>query len=315
MRLLKIAYNSLLCGTILIGLIPCQHAVAQTFTIIHEFDGTDGYHPYGLAYPGGTNKYGFLYEVNPTGAISTIYNFPEFHSFTLATPVRDPAGNFYISGSVNANTGIYRIGVNGLSRLLIEFTNAAEAPASPLTRDKAGNIYFTTIDLLSFHYGVSRLSPDGTVTVLASWSGDGGDFPYSGVILAPDGSLYGTAIEGGAYDYGTVYKIDALGNFTVVYNFQGGADGNWPYGRLTMDTDGNLCGTTSYGGASGDGTVYKIDTTVNKTILHSFNGNDGSNPYSPLLISPDGTIFSTNAGGGKTCSFRLTCGVIFRIQP
>jgi uncharacterized repeat protein (TIGR03803 family) len=63
--------------------------------------------------------------------------------------------------------------------------------------------------------------------------------------------------------------------YKVLYSFTGGADGAFPFGALVGDHAGNLYGTTPYGGASGYGTVFKLDTTGKETVLYSFTGGGG----------------------------------------
>ena len=70
--------------------------------------------------------------------------------------------------------------------------------------------------------------------------------------------MYGTSSAGGIYFDGAVYKLDPSGNVTILHSFTGGADGSFPYAGVTLDPEGNLYGTTVYGGDFGFGVVYKI---------------------------------------------------------
>lgn len=116
---------------------------------------------------------------------------------------------------------------------------------------------------------------------------DGTD-PDAGLVRDKAGNLYGTTPFGGAFDTGfgngTVFKLDTAGMETVLYNFSGTPDGADPLAGLVRDKAGNLYGTTLSGGASGNGTIFKLDRTGSETVLHSFNGADGANPgHFPLL--------------------------------
>jgi uncharacterized repeat protein (TIGR03803 family) len=82
--------------------------------------------------------------------------------------------------------------------------------------------------------------------------------PYAGVIGDSAGNFYGTTLYGGTGGWGVVYKLDPSGNYGVLYNFTGGADGGTPYAGLIRDSAGNLYGTTYYGGKSGTGVVFKL---------------------------------------------------------
>jgi uncharacterized repeat protein (TIGR03803 family) len=83
-------------------------------------------------------------------------------------------------------------------------------------------------------------------------------------------NLYGTTARGGTALQGTVFKIDTNGHETVLHSFVRRPDGLDPEGGLVIDNLGNLYGTTQAGGSEGKGTVFKIDTNGNETVLHSF---------------------------------------------
>ena len=96
---------------------------------------------------------------------------------------------------------------------------------------------------------------------------------------------------------------------TVLYAFKGGSDGSKPAAGLVRDTAGNLYGTTPYGGASGFGTVFKVDAAGNETVLYSFTGQpDGDTPFAALVrdaagIStalPSGAVISTMGLSSKS---------------
>ena len=124
------------------------------------------------------------------------------------------------------------------------------------------------------------------------------------------GNLYGTTYNGGAFDFGTVFKIDASGIYSVLHDFDG-ASGSNPYGPLALDSAGSLYGTTSTGGASGLGAVFEIDTASNYLLLHDFAGgsSDGSTPYSGIVNASSGALFGTTFNGGADDT-----GTIFEIE-
>ena len=102
------------------------------------------------------------------------------------------------------------------------------------------------------------LLSDGTETVLHSFAGSDGSFPMCNLMMDKKGNLYGTTNGGGAHGAGAVFKVSAKGTLTVLYSFAGGSDGSFPQASVTRDSAGNLYGTTSSGGASGDGTVFMV---------------------------------------------------------
>jgi uncharacterized repeat protein (TIGR03803 family) len=111
-------------------------------------------------------------------------------------------------------------------------------------------------------------------------------------------------------------------NYQVLYRFLGGTDGACPYGVLVRDAAGNLYGTTYQGGINNNGTVFELDATGKKTLLHSFTGgpdrgssfSDGANTYSGLVLDSAGTLYGTTAYGGSFNLFcSVGCGTIFSL--
>jgi len=103
----------------------------------------------------------------------------------------------------------------------------------------------------------------------------------------------------------------AAQTFTVLYTFTGGADGGSPPAGVIRDHAGNLYGTTFYGGTSGAGTVFKVDTSGEETVLYSFaGGSDGDAPSARLLLDETGDLYGTTYVGGKP-----DCGTVFKLTP
>jgi uncharacterized repeat protein (TIGR03803 family) len=129
---------------------------------------------------------------------------------------------------------------------------------------------------------VATPSPAQTFTSLFSFNGTNGQTPdYGYLTQGTDGRFYGTTAAGGSNAGGTVFKITPQGALTTIYNFcsqSNCADGKEPLSGVVLGTDGNFYGTTSAGGASGDGTVFQITSSGALTTLHSFSGTDGESP-------------------------------------
>ncbi len=192
--------------------------------------------------------------------------------------------------------------------------------------DEMGNLYGTTAAGGGTGCGgrgcgtVFRLAPDGTETVLYAFQGktDGAQ-PTDGLIADSAGNLYGTTNSGGAHsNCGTIFKLAPDGSETLLYSFQGGADGSAPYGGVAADKAGNLYGTTSKGGGSsncsgGCGTVFEVAPDGTETLLHAFSGeNDGAQPLAGVIEDKAGNLYGTTyAGGGTGCNGG--CGTVFKI--
>jgi len=156
-------------------------------------------------------------------------------------------------------------------------------------------------------------SPAQTFTTLKNFNYTDGDDPQGGLVQATDGNLYGTTYGGGAEGAGTVFKITPSGTLTTVYSFCAQSDcpdGEFPYAALVQATNGSLYGTTTGGGANGDGTVFKITTGGALTTLHSFDGTDGYLPYTALVQATNGNLYGMTVQGGANGD-----GSIFKITP
>jgi uncharacterized repeat protein (TIGR03803 family) len=142
-----------------------------------------------------------------------------------------------------------------------------------------------------------------------------GAYPNGGLIRDLAGNLYGTTMSGGAYNWGTIFKLDPAGNQTVLYSFRGGNLGEAPAG-LVRDFAGNLYGVAAIG-IYGWGLVFKLDPAGKLTVLYSFTGGaDGGYPNSGLALDRDGNLYGTTNTGGHACTGNYSgCGVIFKIAP
>jgi len=136
-----------------------------------------------------------------------------------------------------------------------------------------------------------------TLTTLYSFTGGtDGATPAGGMIFDPQGNLYGVTGAGGAYGHGTVFEITVAGAEKVLYSFTGGADGSKPNGDLTRDAQGNLYGTTFYGGAYNYGTVFEVTAAGLETVLYSFTGgSDGAYPQGGLVSDAEGSLYGCTA--------------------
>src|SRR5579862_4599131 len=105
----------------------------------------------------------------------------------------------------------------------------------------------------------ARAQAFGTLVTCAASAG-APEYPVAAVVQAKDGNFYGTSSAGGAYGFGTIFKMDSAGNVTVLHDFGGTAgDGQTPYAALLITKAGTFYGTTYAGGAYGSGTVFQMD--------------------------------------------------------
>jgi uncharacterized repeat protein (TIGR03803 family) len=137
------------------------------------------------------------------------------------------------------------------------------------------------------------------LTTLASFNITNGETPEGGVVLDSQGNLYGTTYGGGADGYGTVFEIAKGSNTITTLASFNGTNGANPHGGLVLDSQGNLYGTTFYGGAAGVGTVFEIAKGSNTiTTLASFNLASGEFPDGGVVLDSQGNLYGTTQNGG-----------------
>ncbi len=197
---------------------------------------------------------------------------------------------------------------------LYSFTGGADGanPHSDLVRDSAGNLYGTTLAGGTSGAGtVFKLDASGHQTVLHSFTGNpDGAQPTSGLVRDSAGNLYGTTQAGGTSGAGAVFKVDALGQETVLYSFRGGLDGSTPRATPILDAAGNLYGTTYSGGRLGFGTVYKLDPSGVETVLHGFDVGEGAYPQAGVIMDAAGNVYGTTLG----CAYAACLGTVFKVD-
>ncbi len=153
--------------------------------------------------------------------------------------------------------------------------------------------------------------------VLYAFNGTQGGNPLGSLTADNAGTLYGTTAGGGTAGEGTVFKLSADGQQTVLYNFTGGADGGEPDSSVIQDAAGNLFGTTQFGGNDacpdgGCGTVFKITPDGKETVLYAFKGgSDGAVPSAGLIADNAGNFYGTTYNGGAFSNG----GTVFMVQP
>ena len=305
---------------------------AGNYTVLYSFTGGEnGGGPYagvirdpagnlyGTTSDGGAASVGVVYKLNAAGQETVLHTFTggADGSFPNAGVIRDSSGNLYgtTSSGGTANAGVvYTLDAAGRETVLYSFTGGADGsfPYAGVIRDSAGNLYGTTLVGGPAELGeVFELDAAGNETVLFSFPGPtDGEWPTAGVIRDPAGNLYGTTEYGGRANAGVVYKVNTAGREKVLYSFTGGADGSFPYAGVIRDSAGNLYGTTTAGGASNSGVVYKVNTAGQETVLYSFTGAaDGGLPFAGVIRDSAGNLYGTTTAGGASNS-----GVVYKVN-
>lgn len=164
--------------------------------------------------------------------------------------------------------------------------------------------------------------------------GSDGAFPVGNLVADAAGNLFGVTLDGGISDRGVIFELSPpatqSGSWTeaVIYRFQGGADGQYPEGGLTIDSNGKIYGTTSGGGCLPDcdgfgyGTVFEITAPTGESKNWAFNTiyrfwprsavQDGAGPVAPLTFDGAGNLYGTTVSGGLHFN---AYGVVFKLAP
>lgn len=237
---------------------------------------------FGATASGGTGQCGVggpgcgtVFRLQKSGKV---YNESVIYSFQLGEPLLPSSGVLADkNGSLYGTAGY---GGKNYYGAVYELTP---------TTDRAGHITYQLIDLHDFGGSVSD-----------------GKYPYGNLLLASDGSLYGTTRNGGTFGgNGTVYRITPSHGYSVIHSFGQGYDGEAPYSGLVQGRDGTMYGTTSAGGANEAGTVYSIrivGSAFSERVLYSFGdykSNDATFVQAPLTIGPAGILYGASSQGGR----------------
>jgi uncharacterized repeat protein (TIGR03803 family) len=257
-----------------------------------------------------------------------------------ATPgaglIRDKEGNLYgttIGGGSYGFGTVFKVDGSGNETVLRSFSGETDGatPGAGLIRDKEDNLYGTTVlggdPTCNSGEGcgtVFKLDMTGKETVLHRFTNTpDGAFSGAGLVRDKEGNLYSTTVYGGSYGEGTVFKLDPTGRETVLYSFTGYSDGGLPDGDVIMDKVGNLYGTTDLGGSYNRGTVFKLDTSGEETVLHSFaDSPDGALPAAGLVGDKEGNLYGTTVYGGTANNCPGVpgdpgvsgCGTVFKVD-
>jgi uncharacterized repeat protein (TIGR03803 family) len=309
---------------------------------------------YGTTGSGGAQGHGTVFRLTPTASgpwtLQTLYAFAG--GTDGATPfgalLMDKSGALYGTTSIGGHSHIgclpgcgtifrLRPVAHGawkervLHRFLDAFGEGAE-PRTGLIADATGNLYGTT------YYGGDDTGCSGmgcgTVFALRPLKGDhwklnsfhhfevtDGAFPRGPVTLDGQGNLYGTAMEGGAFNDGTIFRFNnASGKWRMGETFSfGGDDGREPTGPLTITPGGTIYGTTYSGGAQFWGTVFSIvpgGSSWQETPLYSFtDATDGADPLDAgVLFDASGNGYTMgNQGGVQGGCAGAGCGAIVEV--
>ncbi len=289
-------FNSIRNGRVPVGTLL---AVKGTLYGTTNFGGD----PSGDCYPG--KGCGTVFAIIPPSKATVFYRFTGDASGTRPyAGLIDVKGTYYgttqTGGKHNEGT-VFALTTAGSETVICAFTGKnGNDPRANLTSVN-GTIYGTTYYGGSTETGtVFTITTSGAEKVLHSFKGGADGALPLGTLINVNGMLYGTTSSGGTSNEGTVFRISPTGaDYSVLYSFQGGSDGAFPFAGLT-ELNGTLYGTTQQGGEHKKGTVFAITTSGSENVLHSFGaGTDGIEPFAGLTVL-NGQLYGTTAYGGST---------------
>jgi uncharacterized repeat protein (TIGR03803 family) len=325
-------------------------AQAASFTVLHSFSGPDGQTPaapliqgadgflYGVAARGGDftvlapDGGGTAFRVNSSGTLTTLHQFRGPDGAVPNNLIQGRDGAFY--GTTTYGGGpevsslwpgfgtVFRMDANGLVTVLHVFpANDAGAFPRPIVQGADGALYGTVSGGVGtaghFPGYVYRLDPTtGDFRHLHDFVIDDGFNPTGALFQGSDGFLYGTTNEGGPWNSGVVYKVNASGTFVLLHSlspFYPG-EGSEPKAGVTQASDGYFYGTTELGGYFGE--IFRLDAAGNFTVLHRFDAyaSDGGSPASGLIEGRDGYLYGTAPIGGEPVTAPSRHGVVYRMD-
>jgi uncharacterized repeat protein (TIGR03803 family) len=331
--------------------------------VLHIFRGKDGSQPQGrLVFDGAGNLYGMtesggggrcnlgcgtVFKLTPdahgkwTQTVLHNFNGAPYDGNYPDALVIDAAGNLYgttfYGGSLGLGT-IFKLTPhpNGrwTEKLLYSFCSVSgckdgETPNS-LVWDRAGNLYGTT-DYSTNSYGtVFKFTPGAkgksAYRVLYTFMSRQDGTPPNALTFDAAGNLYGTTYYGGAYNYGTIFKLTPRmhGNWTkmILYNLKDAAEGEFPDSEIVLDVAGNLYGSTYDGGTRGSGVVFQLVPGANGKwtyrAIYLFDGLSGGALPEGVILDTAGNLYGTTFQGGSSgpdCVGVGGCGVLFKLTP
>jgi len=277
---------------------------------------------YGTTAGGGASSAGTVFRIDPAGHETVLYSFTGGNDGGSPNGlIRDAKGNLYgtaSSGGAGQYGVVFRIDTAGNETVLYAFSGGADGatPYSAVAIDSPGNLYGATNNggnaTGAAGAGVIfKLDATGHETVLYTFTGASDGAEPNAVTRDAKGNLYGTTSGGGdASDSGVVFKLDPTGHETVLYTFTGGNDGGSSDAAVTLDTAGNIFGTTDAGGTAGEGVVFEVDASGHETVLHNFTrGAEGNQPYTAgVILDPECNLYGTTSfsgAGGQGAVYKI----------
>jgi uncharacterized repeat protein (TIGR03803 family) len=326
---------------------------AGKVSVIHHFTSSTGQEPlgglvlgpdknlYGMTWEGGTNFMGTIFRVTTSGVYTLLYRFSQTSGYNpYGTLAVGSDGYLYgmarYGGTKNAGT-IFRITTSGTGfSVLHNFRdpNAFDGadPLGDLVEGADGSYYGMTssaarLPLSTVNHGnIFKITKTGVYTVLYNFNQNPaatGNRPKGSLIRGSNGNFYGMTSENGPGGGGTIFSLNSTGGgFQVLASFILPSTGGIPNGKLFDGQDGYLYGTTTKGGSSDAGTIFKVSLSTKSisVLRHLSFTTTGALPFGTFIKHSDGYLYGTASYGASkfyypNTGFTNSTGTIFKIHP
>lgn len=320
-------------------------ATALSFGVLHSFTGPDGETPaaplvqgtdgmlYGVAAHGGDFNVlppdggGTVFRTSGSGSFTTLHVFTGLDGAAPTGIVQGRDGAFYGTTTYGGQPGtsslvpgtgtIYKIDTAGNLVVLFVFPGGERGyRPGPLMQGADGALYGTAVGGSSLYARfpgiVYRFDPaTGAYRILHTFVISDGRDPTGKLFQAGDGFFYGTTNQGGPWNSGVVYKVNASGNFAIVHAFDT-SEGSQAKAGVFQASDGFFYGTLELGGYGGR--IFRMDAAGNLTVLFSFGpySSAGWRPVTNPIEASDGFFYGTTTRGGTSSSG--SDGVVYRLS-
>ena len=325
-------------------------ASAAAITVLHSFSGPEGETPaaplvqgadglfYGVAAHGGDftvlppDGGGTVFRMGANGGVERLHTFGGPEGAWPKSLIQARDGFFYGTATfggqpsisnLNPGTGtIFRMDAAGVVTVLHVFPYSIGGGSSqpgPIVQGRDGALYgsargeFGTSAIGGYVYRFDPIT--GDFRHLHDFIGSDGAIPTGPLFQARDGFFYGTTNQGGPWNSGVIYKVDALGHFVLLHSLSpfSPGEGSEPKGGVVQASDGFFYGTTEKGGYGGE--IFRMDAAGNFTVLHRFDAyfSDGGFPKSGLIEGRDGFLYGTASRGGQPVTANRY-GVVYRMD-
>jgi uncharacterized repeat protein (TIGR03803 family) len=256
-------------------------------------------------------------QIGTTATLFPLHTLRWFHGVDGTQPHSRLAyggmGDFYgtTEGVFGYPSTVFKVGTNGKLHWVYHFSaEDGDAPMAGVTIGRDYCLYGTTSQGGKHGLGAGfKMTRNGELIWSVSFNGKNGSHPSAQLVQGFDGGLYGTSFDGGSHDLGTIFRLSpANGEIETLHSFSGN-DGANPLCRLALIGVDGFYGTTSTGGASDGGTVFRMNRSSSLTTLFSFESTNGISPRAGLTQGRDKSFYGTTAYGGT-----YGRGTIFKVN-